>query len=407
MRISFIIPSRNNLKYLQQAVQSITDCYGTDHDIVLLDDASTDGTWEWIKTLSGKHIIKYRNDGPDRIGHTILYDKGVELSKTEIFSILHADMITTKNHVANALKYMKPGVVVAATRIEPPLHPPGPEKYVRAYGFESEEFQRDAFLQEVETLERLNANKHTNGIFAPWMMYKSDFQAIGGHDPLFAPMELEDSDIFNRMHLAGYELIQSRDAFVYHMTCRGSRFKDGIEIEAEIPLPDGTIWYKPKDSAEYKALREIKFREWWRKWGQNVLHDEFLMPRVLPKYNIGIQITGCNMDLLKALEPWCDRIYIDDEMQVLTTHYIDSEQPNTKFDLTKRIMTTTYNNPHEYDGVVVELDRRTFTQQDFAYIQQLAEIIQDSGEIGEFRLGNLRITIHSLESREKDLIVCE
>jgi glycosyltransferase involved in cell wall biosynthesis len=28
MRISFIIPSRNNLKYLQQAVQSITDCYG-------------------------------------------------------------------------------------------------------------------------------------------------------------------------------------------------------------------------------------------------------------------------------------------------------------------------------------------------------------------------------------------
>jgi glycosyltransferase involved in cell wall biosynthesis len=51
MRISFIIPSRNNLKYLQQAVQSITDCYGTDHDIVLLDDASTDGTWDWIWSL--------------------------------------------------------------------------------------------------------------------------------------------------------------------------------------------------------------------------------------------------------------------------------------------------------------------------------------------------------------------
>ena len=404
MRISFIIPSRNNLKYLQQAVQSITDYYDTTHDIVLLDDASTDGTWDWIQSLQGDHFIKYRNEGPERVGHTILYDKGVELSRTEIFSILHADMITTRNHVANSLKHMKPGVVVAATRIEPPLHPPGPEKHVRSFGFEPEEFKRDAFLQEVEDLEQLERDKHTNGIFAPWMMYKTDFDAIGGHDALFAPMELEDSDIFNRMHLAGYELIQSRDAFVYHMTCRGSRFKDGIEIEAEIPLPDGTIWYKPKDSEEYKALRAIKFREWWRKWGQNVLHDELMMPRVLPKYNIAFHVTNCNMTLLQTLEPWCDRIYIDDDMQVLTSHYIDSEQPNTKFDLTKRVFCIGYNDPQGENDIVVYIDGNTFTQLDFQYVQVLSEILQDSGQAGEFKLGNLQITIITLQSYENNLI---
>lgn len=404
MRISFIIPSRNNLKYLQQAVQSITDCYDTTHDIVLLDDASTDGTWDWIQSLQGDHFIKYRNEGPERVGHTILYDKGVELSRTEIFSILHADMITTRNHVANSMKHMKPGVVVAATRIEPPLHPPGPEKHVRSFGFEPEEFTRDAFLQEVENLEQVERDKHTNGIFAPWMMYKTDFDAIGGHDALFAPMELEDSDIFNRMHLAGYELIQSRDAFVYHMTCRGSRFKDGIEIEAEIPLPDGTIWYKPKDSEEYKALRAIKFREWWRKWGQNVLHDELMMPRVLPKYNIAFHVTNCNMTLLQTLEPWCDRIYIDDDMQVLTSHYIDSEQPNTKFDLTKRVFCIGYNDPQGENDIVVYIDGNTFTQLDFQYVQVLSEILQDSGQSGEFKLGNLQITIITLQSYENNLI---
>ena len=61
MRVSFIIPSRNNKTYLQQAVQSIHDCYGTDHDIVLLDDASDDVTWEWIQSLKGDHIISCRN----------------------------------------------------------------------------------------------------------------------------------------------------------------------------------------------------------------------------------------------------------------------------------------------------------------------------------------------------------
>jgi len=407
MRISFIIPSRNNLKYLQQAVQSITDNYGTSHDIVLLDDASADGTWEWIQTLTGEHFVKYRNNGPDRVGHTILYDKGVELSRTEIFSILHADMITTTNHIPNSLKHMKPGVVVAATRIEPPLHPPGPEKHVKAFGFEPEEFERDAFLKEVKVLEQANADKHTNGIFAPWMMYKSDFDAIGGHDPLFAPMELEDSDIFNRMHLAGYELIQSRDAFVYHMTCRGSRFKDGIEIEAEIPLPDGTIWYKPKDSEEYKALRAIKFREWWRKWGQNVLHDELMMPKVLPKYNIAFVVKTCNSQMLELLEPWCDRIYIDDDMQVLTSHYIDQEQKNTLYDLEKRVLTIGYNDPEGENDIVVTIDRKTFTDYDYQIIQNLSAIIQDSGEPGTFRLSNLDITIISKESYVSDLIVCK
>jgi glycosyltransferase involved in cell wall biosynthesis len=407
MKISFIIPSRNNLKYLQQAVASITECYGSAHDIVLLDDASTDGTWEWIQSLEGEHFVKYRNEGPERVGHTILYDKGVELSRTEIFSILHADMITTKNHVANSLKHMKPGVVVAATRIEPPLHPPGPEKHVRAFGFEPEEFKRDAFLSDVEVLEQSNKDQHTNGIFAPWMMFKSDFEAIGGHDPLFAPMELEDSDIFNRMHLAGYELIQSRDAFVYHMTCRGSRFKDGIEIEAEIPLPDGTIWYKPKDSEEYKALRAIKFREWWRKWGQNVLHDELMMPKVLPKYNIAFVVKTCNSQMLELLEPWCDRIYIDDDMQVLTSHYIDKEQKNTLYDLEKRVLTIGYNDPEGENDIVVEIDRKTFTQQDYNIIENLSAIIQDSGEPGVFQLGNLKITIVSIIDHTNELIICK
>jgi hypothetical protein len=135
--------------------------------------------------------------------------------------------------------------------------------------------------------------------------------------PYLLQWNLEDSDIFNRMHLAGYELIQSRDSFVYHMTCRGSRFKDGIEIEAEIPLPDGTIWYKPKDSEEYKALRAIKFREWWRKWGQDVLHDDLMMPIVNPKYNIAYVAKNCpGQYSIEVLEPWCDRIYIENQDMV-------------------------------------------------------------------------------------------
>ena len=56
---------------------------------------------------------------------------------------------------------------------------------------------------------------------------------------------------------------------------------------------------------------------------------------------------------------------------------------------------------------MVEIDGKQFTQQDMNYIQQLSEIIQDSGEVGAFDLGNLRITINSLTTYEKELIICK
>jgi len=74
------------------------------------------------------------------VGHTVLYDVGISLAETPIVSILHSDMIVTQNYVGNMLKNLAPLSVVSATRVEPPLHPPGPEKYVEDFGMEPETF---------------------------------------------------------------------------------------------------------------------------------------------------------------------------------------------------------------------------------------------------------------------------
>lgn len=396
MQISFIIPSRNNLKYVQQAYKSIREANGYEHEVVLLDDASTDGTWDWMNDIktTDQNVVIYRNEGPERVGHTILYDKGIELSTKEVFSILHADMIITPNYVSNLVKHLKRGTVVCATRVEPPLHPPGPEKHVKLFGTEPEEFEKEKFKQFVVEEEERSKDKTTKGIFAPWCMYKADFI---GHDPLFAPMELEDSDIFNRFFLNGYDLIQSRDALVYHMTCRGSRFKDGLEIEKEIPLPDGTIWYKPKDSEEYIKLRQIKFREWYRKWHQDVLHDDLMLPIVKPVLNVGIVAKNCNINALAFLEQWCDIIYVDCDYN----SYVAVEQQNTNFNLSERIKSIEHNVNND---VVVELDCNKITQEDVKIITNLGEIVSENNDIGKFSVENLIITVNKINDKSKDLI---
>ena len=216
-------------------------------------------------------------------------------------------------------------------------------------------------------------------------------------------MELEDSDIFNRMHLANYEFTQSRDAFVYHMTCRGSRFKDGIEIEKEIPLPDGTIWYKPKDSQEYLDLRNNKFREWWRKWHTDVLHDQNMKPIVPGRYEVAFVIKNCNLSLLEALEPWCDRIYVDEVFEIgRAQDYIEMEGSNTMFDMDKRVLITKHNDPIGENNIVLEFDAKEFRLEHFNDIKQLPIILDVVKEIGVYQFDIFTLKVNSLD--KKDMI---
>ena len=110
--------------------------------------------------------------------------------------------------------------------------------------------------------------------------------------------------------------------------------------------------------------------------------------------------------MLEVLEPWCDRIYIEDDMQALTIAYSEKEQPNTSFDLTKRVFVIGHNDPHSENDIVVEFDGNQLGNHNFQYIQQLSEIIKDSGEVGECGLDIFKINIYSLDERQQNLVVC-
>jgi glycosyltransferase involved in cell wall biosynthesis len=378
--ISFIIPSYNNLQHLKNVYASIQK-HAPQAEVILLDDGSTDGTQDWIQQ---QDCIKYRSE--ERVGHTILYDKGIDMAANEIVGILHADMILGPNYIENMIKHLSPGKIVCATRIEPPLHPEGKEKIIRDFGMDFDTLNIEAFEQFVLEAQIEFKDQTTKGMFAPWILYKSDFQAIGGHDPLFAPFPYEDSDIFQRWILAGYELIQSRDAFVYHLTCRGHRWNEQIG----------------KDDDYYKIVSQRAARNYLRKWGSWIKNDEYQHPIILPKYNIAYVVKNCSGQLLNELEPWCDRIYI--ENQDIVDIYIDREQENTSYDLNKRVFSLTNNNPEWENDIVVEFDATKLNQQNFQIIQQLSEIIKESGEIGEFTLDIFKIVISYLEEYQDNLV---
>ena len=393
MKISIIQPSRNNLKYLKWSYDSIRKNQGNHEvEICVADDFSDkDGTWEWCKEMMVKDPLfkAIRNEGPTRKGHTIYYDELVKIASNEIILLFHADMYLCPGALDAIEKHIKPKTIVSLTRIEPPLHPPGPEKILKDYGIEPEQFNEKQLLLDLEDIKILSQYTTTEGIFAPWAFFKSDFEEIGGHDPLFAPQSKEDSDIFNRFQLNGVKFTQTWEGFVYHMTCRGSRFNP------ELTTPG-------KNSPEWEAQNIKSSRNFIRKWGHFVKHDQYMKPIIPHKYNIGFAVENCNLELLRLLEPWCNVIYVNDNG--IKENYIKQEYSNTKFDLKKRIHIIGNSNPEDYFGIILKFDGSKFTQQSFDIIQNLSQIIAQTNETGDFELDIFRINISSLQTYEEDLI---
>ena len=56
--ISFIIPSYNNLQHLKNVYASIQK-HAPKAEVILIDDGSNDGTWDWIQQ---QDCIKYNEN---------------------------------------------------------------------------------------------------------------------------------------------------------------------------------------------------------------------------------------------------------------------------------------------------------------------------------------------------------
>lgn len=381
-KITYCIPSKSNLQYLKSCIPSIREnAFRKDHDIIIFVDSDEDGTIEWLESVKDEYNIQYYVNpeiGKTLYGIGMAYDYCIQKSTTDIFTIFHADMILGKNADLKAFEQLKPGTVVCSTRIEPPLHPNAGEKILIELGMYPDDMNYEKFNAYVES--QLNSTKITEGIFAPWMMYKSDFEAIGGHDPRMHSCR-EDSDIFNRMMLAGYQFKQVWSSLVYHFTGRGAGSFGGDKARHE-------AWQRDMNNST---------KEFVRKWGSGVQHTALMKPIVQPVYDIGLVITNCNDQLLNALEIWCKTMYVDINPQ----SYIEQEQPNTVVLLSSKIQdikTTPWND------IVVYIDGKQFSEQDYQIIQQLPLIINNSGSVGAFVIGTLKIEIKKIQDYQNDLI---
>jgi hypothetical protein len=93
--LTIVTPTYNRLCYLQQFLQSVTvELGGLPIEVIIVDDASDDGSWEWLQIFRGTMTVPIRsvrlseNRGPGPARNT-----GLDIAEGDYFCPLDSDMV--------------------------------------------------------------------------------------------------------------------------------------------------------------------------------------------------------------------------------------------------------------------------------------------------------------------------
>jgi len=211
----------------------------------------------------------------------------VSKARTEFVNIIHSDMWLAPNQDLELLKLYDDinadtRLIASSFRIQPKIFPNDPDYRpgtvfvpVNSFGAYYNDFDSSSFDTWAKEFCADNDVTVRKGGGAGFFCRKSDYEWIGGNDPLFAPASWEDMDLFIRMQLEGYEFKMVSTSVVWHFSARGSHFRD-----------------EAKDDFNNKSIRQqsaeqANMQKFINKWGRLPDHDEHTFVR--PIYNTNVK----------------------------------------------------------------------------------------------------------------------
>ncbi|MBB6675596.1 glycosyltransferase family 2 protein [Cohnella nanjingensis] len=206
---SIIIPTYNQLELLKQCLGSIMDNTDRPYEMIVVDNASTDGTADYLRKLGG--TVRYRVLDQNR-GFAGAINAGLMMAKGQTLLLLNTDTLVTENWLDNLLVCLhsdeRIGMVGPVTN-----YSSGDQQIKVPY---SDIGEMPAFAKSFNVSNAALWHR-TDRLVGFCLLFRRElFQQVGYFDERFVFGSFEDDDYNIRVRLLGKSLVVAADTFIHH-----------------------------------------------------------------------------------------------------------------------------------------------------------------------------------------------
>ena len=181
--ISVIMPAYNAGLFISEAISSILNQTFTDFEFIIIDDYSTDDSWDFIQSFSDERMITLRNE--KNKGTYPTRNLGIKMSKGKYMAVMDADDIALPDRLKIQYDYLenKPNIL--------------------AIGAQHESLGMEYKIEKPTSYEEICACLLDNNcILHPSLFVRTDIvKQIGGYDERY--IYASDYDLMCRISMLG------------------------------------------------------------------------------------------------------------------------------------------------------------------------------------------------------------
>ena len=214
---SIVIPTWNNLKFLELCIKSIRKNSTYSHQIIVHVNDGSDGTLEWVRKEGIDYTYSKQN-----IGVCLAMNMMRTKVKTNYILFLNDDMYVLpfwdKALYDEINKLPNNYFFLSATSIQP--HTQGTSIILADYGDSVETFQEEKLLKEYMDYE---IKDWMGATIPPNIVHRDIWDLVGGYSIEYSPGMYSDPDFTAKLYLCGVKFMKGLQASrIYHFETKST-----------------------------------------------------------------------------------------------------------------------------------------------------------------------------------------
>ena len=196
MEVTVIIPVHNQLHFTRQCLDSLNASGVADAHLVVVNNASTDGTAEFLATRPALRVIT----NTENRACAAAWNQGLHASATDWILFLNNDVLAPAGWLENLVAFAEKS---GASVVSPAL------------GEGELDYDFGGYAREFMAAMHAATRPHIESGVA-FLVHRRVFERVGGFDENFRKGGNEDTDFFWRAQAAGFKLATTGSSYLHH-----------------------------------------------------------------------------------------------------------------------------------------------------------------------------------------------